>query len=414
MKTAKQWINEHYRPIIAVLTFLMVYISKDTLLFGTNESKWAELALYAFMPFTLGCLAVLFICSDKKLSKSSCNLFTFYCASIILAALLNLDFSVKYGWVMILVMIAVLYTNLVEFSEFSDLFVKIMCVLAIGSLLGAAVFFTSRDILKIFPVITNASGLNYYYLILTVEADWAQQVFRNYGIFREPGMYIIFLNMALLFELNRGKKTSYWRTLLLCLTVITTLSTAGYIVTGFVACFGVFGSALVTEKKKRVLLICTLVVVVIAALLNFNRIYALVFEKLLTSNESKSARFGSIWINFLLIFKNLFSFMFGRGFSGTENGFLASAAEKGIAPHNTSTVFKLMALFGFPHLVVFLRNLYVCCMKHFRSKYLAVIAAIALFLLYNNEEMVSNVLVYLLPFYACVDAHKNTGREITT
>ena len=72
-----------------------------------------------------------------------------------------------------------------------------------------------------------------------------------------------------------------------------------------------------------------------------------------------------------------------------------------------------MALFGIPHLIVFLRNLYVCCVKHFRSKYLAVIAVIALFLLYNNEEMVSNVLVYLLPFYACVDVKKNTAQEIS-
>lgn len=410
MNTAKQWINKNCTYIIAILTFLMVYISKDTLLFGTNESKLAELALYGFMPLTLVCLAVLFLCSDKKLSKYSRNMLFFYGSSIVLTALVNLDFSVKYGWVLILVIIAVLYTNLVDFSTFSDLFIKIMCVLSIGSLIGTAIYFAAYSILQYFPVITNISGLRYAYLYVTTvpEATWG---FRNYGIFREPGMFIIFLNIALLFELNKKEKTSFWRTMLLCLTVLSTLSTAGYIVTAFIMCFGSFGSALFTDKKNRIFMICTVAVVVTVALLNFSKIYALVFEKLFTDNHSKSARFGSIWINFLLLLEKPIAVLVGRGFTATENGFITLAAEKAVAPHNTTTVFKLLALFGFPHLIVFLRKLYVCCAKHFHSRYLAVIAAIAIFLLLNNEEMVANVLVYLLSFYACVGAPKSTGQE---
>ncbi|MFZ5968925.1 MAG: O-antigen ligase family protein [Bacillota bacterium] len=80
----------------------------------------------------------------------------------------------------------------------------------------------------IFPHFFNASGLPMFHLGASVIIDHPSY-YRLFGIFRESGVYQIFLNIAILFELfirSKGPRFSYISIFLI--TIFLTFSTPGY------------------------------------------------------------------------------------------------------------------------------------------------------------------------------------------
>lgn len=133
----------------------------------------------------------------------------------------------------LLVFCAFTFAELFSENNFKNKYVDIMAALALYSLVmhyGGMTFgwnnFAVRDG-NIMPVALH----NY----------WAFSVGRNSGIFWEPGGYQIFLNLALIFSTldhtRNVTKQEWWKRIILVVTILTTKSTAGFVLTAVICVF---------------------------------------------------------------------------------------------------------------------------------------------------------------------------------
>ncbi|OQA01361.1 MAG: hypothetical protein BWY70_00410 [Bacteroidetes bacterium ADurb.Bin408] len=123
---------------------------------------------------------------------------------------------------------------------------------------------------------------------------------RNSGPFCEPGMYAVYLNLALLFNIMINKKMFSRKNIFLIVTIITTISTAGYLALFFI----LISNAMKFNKIKYYFIF------IIMVSFSYYLFESLPFlkEKIETNiedrNETTSSRFGSFMADLVLIKEN--------------------------------------------------------------------------------------------------------------
>lgn len=128
----------------------------------------------------------------------------------------------------------------IGYRTYMRLYTKVMLAEAAISLIS----FVIGDLLSLpLPLLHyEASSVNGFYLTPYFTLGWLNiPVFhRNAGMFNEPGSHQIFLNFALLFlmsdetRMGMSKKKYCWAIALLIVTILSTLSTTGFICLGVV------------------------------------------------------------------------------------------------------------------------------------------------------------------------------------
>lgn len=133
-----------------------------------------------------------------------------------------------------------LFAELNRMGRLFDLvhrFVKVMCLLAVVSL----VFWYLGVIAKViepngyaliswgnFNRIHGFYGIHYAFQLDTTFFP-EEYIYRNSGIFAEAPMFNLWLDIALAIEVFLTAKPSKWRVILLCVTILTTMSVTGII-----------------------------------------------------------------------------------------------------------------------------------------------------------------------------------------
>ncbi len=120
---------------------------------------------------------------------------------------------------------------------------------------------------------------------------------RNSGPFWEPGMFSVFLNIALFFNIIKTNKLFSVKNFIFILTILTTFSTAGYI--GLFFLLIVFLLFISTSKFKLIYILTLLFLSFYIAKLDFmqNKIV----EQIEVANKSGSSRFGALLVHLRLI-----------------------------------------------------------------------------------------------------------------
>ena len=128
----------------------------------------------------------------------------------------------------------------IGYQTYMRLYTKVMLAEAVISLIS----FVIGDLLSLpLPLLHyEVSSVNGFYLTPYFTLGWLNiPVFhRNAGMFNEPGSHQIFLNFALLFlmsdetRMGMSKKKYCWAIALLIVTILSTLSTTGFICLGVV------------------------------------------------------------------------------------------------------------------------------------------------------------------------------------
>lgn len=160
--------------------------------------------------------------------------------SILLIITLNAPEEISsYFAIVLQVSIAFFITESCRISEMSIKFVNVIKWLAAISLVGFLLYLIFPNIALLLPKTEGYSSLEYYNAIVYIfpaRAGFGYFVpfYRNIGIFWEPGAYQAFLNIAIIFALNRkdfleNRKNVIWL-LIMMICIITTFSTTGYIV----------------------------------------------------------------------------------------------------------------------------------------------------------------------------------------
>ena len=195
------------QPNVLISVFIMLYMCRDTVLFGTNGS--AAMKLWGYVAYAA--LALYWILKGKVYK----NLFVGALVFVFLGGLtlITTGVSIKIFYVFLLVILASFFCSSVKFEDFVEAYQKIMLFLAVCSIVAFALYEVAYPVIVRFPIFENEAGFGFINLLFDMPMVKLPYVtHRSFGIFREPGVYMIFLALALMFELffvknNRNKKT---------------------------------------------------------------------------------------------------------------------------------------------------------------------------------------------------------------
>jgi len=384
------------------IVFLLIYFSQDTLLSGTNSNR--TMFLLKNIVLVLLCLYVankprLNQCLNKK--NSSIVLIGLMAMSL-LSALFNADVTFKYCYEILLFVIAYNVTRVVGFVKFREQFVYAVFYLSVLSVSAYFVSLFAYPIIGLLPSLNNVAGFKFHSLLGFVNVSEIPMygLMRNYSLFREPGVYAIFLIISLLFLFNTNTidpKKKNLIILILFIAILTTLSTAGIIGIVFLLIYLLLRG----NKQMGSSTIFLIGMLMIGSYYLFSNevVSSSVFNKLSGENTSADSRFGSIINNIDLWLRNTVSILFGNGYQFVENGIEAVAQDNGyVAGHNTNTFFKMLSVHGIFYFISALSLLYMSC-RRLTSNRFSLYVFILLCVMFSNEDLIFNQVLYIILFY---------------
>lgn len=387
--------NVSWKIYLAI--FALIYSSKDTCYFGVNISSSIK-----FVSYIVTLLASLYLISQsrwKDLSKVLVPYIPILCMLISFTILFNFDLSIKYGYEILMFVTCGAIVCILPFEKFKYVYLNIIFLLAIVSVAIYIVSIVSPALLNVFPIQHNENGFPFRFCILSVVTDPEYGMIRNYGIFREPGVYIVYLCIGLIFELFSIEKIRIKRIMVLLVAICTTLSTAGFIVTGFMLFIFVFMSRKSTVKQKIYFASIVLIgLLMMARYIDFKEINEVVFGKLFTENDSTASRTGSIYTNLNMWLSSLSATLIGVGFTFVENEFKRFVVGSIGGGNNTNTIVKMLAVHGVFYVGIIYSLMFKFCRRYFKN--ISFIIMIALLMLQSNEDLIVSFHTYLLPIYA--------------
>lgn len=366
-------------------------------LLGFYKSQFLSLNI------TLLALLVFLIYQRKHLLQIVFNyriaLAILFAAAVLIPMCVKKDWQMMYFSILLSILMGVFFSYFVSCAQAGKGFCVVMATLAAYSLAAFALRpLADRGILTP-PVFVNAYGGEFYnYLLAFVPKTLVRD--RNFGIFREPGVYQFFLFLALylcFYHVQWGKQTSMWVCGgILCLTLLSTFST------GAIAAMAVLLLTVYFEKKlyrsSLGKLLTALVLGLGIAFLAYLFIrkpplYATLlymFQKVTPGNPSFDDRFESIHVNL-----HLLSF---RPKVGRDVSYVLEI----IADNTSSTtiLFAILGIFsGWLHVIAWL-CLVLRGKGHIVTKLLCLLALAVTF---NTQNLISDPYFWIFPIMALIE-----------
>lgn len=376
-----------------ILILVVFFVTNDSFTFGTSENSFIVNSSY-FIYFTI-CSYIIFLRRCLLLNRNSLLVIFFMVFCILLVAVFNQDFTFGYGVQVLTILTAFLISQNINFKIFTLYFEKALFFLCCVSLFFFISFIVFPFLTSLLPVFKNSAGVSFVNLFVFAKMT---DVERNIGIFREPGVFMIYINIGILIQLFVQQKIDLKKIIVYVTTLVTTLSTAGFLVFFLILIMYLFRNNTISVFFKKLLYLS------IAFLLVFPFLYFLEasFEKLGDSdNVSLLSRLASVMIplqmsydaNFLGVGLTKFSMYYK--FISKE----IYSIEIDSAGTSTNTVLNLMATYGFLFCFVFLRGLYLFS-KHISRGFIGSLIILLIFiLLLGNEDMRYSLLVLSIIFY---------------
>lgn len=213
----------HFKKYINIsIVFLMVYFSSSK--FALHLEGRSTLSILLFI--SILALFNNFNAIKKRINIGSLLVFLclFFLSMLIL--LINQDSIYWYliTWSYLIASYSI-YVS-INYENYIEIFNNVIFYTALFSLLIYFVYILNIWNFSIFPEFLGFRNL--FFIILKINKA-SMDAYRNYAFFWEPGAYQTFLNIALIFELFSKEKASFKRIVILFVSVLTTLSVAGYI-----------------------------------------------------------------------------------------------------------------------------------------------------------------------------------------
>ncbi len=199
-----------------------------------------------------------------------------------------------------------------SFKDFQSLYVNTMTALSTASLLLYSLAYVLP--LSSYVYISPASSTARLFFLHNF---YAFDKGRNCGIFNEPGLYAVFLCIAILFVLQDEYRNSRQKGILLLLfsiSVITTVSTTGYIVLA-IEMVPIFKKIMDSQKNIKLKVLVSLLVVPIVIFLFLKLYYSDAFyTKVVLGKGSFGTRINDLMNSFVILRKY---FNLGTGINTT-------------------------------------------------------------------------------------------------
>lgn len=321
------------------LIFVMsiIILSTSTMLVGVSQ--------YSVLFTTVGVAAMLVLSifvmflRNKKINRDIFVLFLIVASAIGVMMCINSDKSLNNLFEIFVFFTAIIIVNILNENEFCECFYISMLFIMKFSLIAYLLGLIFPRIIRLFPLINNTMGYPFRYMLFTVLPEYQLGRFslRNYGPFREPGVFIIFIVITFAIG-KKTKQINKFDFFLIILTIVSTLSTSGYVI----AIMMVLSMLVEKQKLKSFLLISIGIIIVYLLLSNYTDLLDLngpVFKKFFVESGSANARFGSVQQNFELMKKYP---IIGSGWSAANEFFQNNTFNR----HNTNTLLFYFSYYG--------------------------------------------------------------------
>lgn len=402
------------KGIIFILLFLIVFFSNDTTLFGTNRN--AAFVSLGFLTETglLFAAIALNIFRHSFGNRRTGLLLLLLIASLGLTALFNRDFRRGYAVFGVMAALGFFMTQAVPPKEFARAFAAVFKFFSACSVIG-------KIVTDLFPAVRNAgfvvyrsTGQLFNHFLVYARTNESIGGERNFSIFREPGVFQIYLIIAILLCILLFDKKKTTRELagiaVLVIALLMTKSTTGYMALILIGLF-----YLVREKplqrsteKAPVVAVELLAVLGLLALVCFNPFNGMLLalgnslvEKFDPSSEqyissiTRTASFGAnfkIWLRNPvlgvgisqknLLYNDLVYTMYGYKVDSDTNTILASFSQFGLFVG----ALELLGIYGFSRTAG-------------KSVLQSGIVAVIMLLLLSSEYLVYSANFHLLLWY---------------
>ena len=397
-----------------LVVFIFIYISGECNFFGANADPTANaikdiVTLYFFFPIMLLSFLKRKNTVGESFTKPFLILFLFTFLEI-LSALWNDNLMLGYFSRIMLISSGMLYAFLVPMKRFMRCFEDIIYLFSFVSIIIHFIYIEMPGAFTIFPVFfnTNTDGGDFYNLFFTTIPTFKEPdlSLRLYSFCREPGVYQMYVNLALLFHITSNPKLSLKKVIVYVLAILLTFSTAGYIVLAFVML-----SFLLTRdglklkwKKTAIFFFGAIAIAFIVIRTGFLTGEHSILAKI-TDNTSSSgvARLASVQLNIQYF---LSSPIFGIGITPLSERFLADGANNYFVTvmNNTNTLLVQFAAHGLFFGLLWTVG-YVRCFKSIFDKKLPYLCALTgMILMLFGENLTENILMYILIGYGYVNA----------
>ena len=383
--------------------FILLYLCRDTNFSNAILGVDVAAVLTAALVF---CVGVLFLVKNRKQWKQILldkRLLTVavYALVLLVPMALKRDWQLMYVSMLLCLLIGVFLTYISDWREIARYYVVIMTALGIYSMLATYVLriLPDRGILEV-PVFLNPVGHKFHNFGLAFVSD-AFVKDRNFGIFREPGVYQYFIILALVlnnYSIRWEKQRYLWFVnVALAFTMVTTFATGGVAELGLLVLVVFFDKKLYKDKLGRIAAVCVVAgaaVVVIVSIIQKNSLYWALWDmivwKLMRNSESASDRTMSLIVNMDLFLKN--------PLLGAKLADVLYAL-----PNNTSSTTVLMAGCGIGAALVHAAAWIALIWEKGRKLWVNLALVLILFVSFNTQNMIADLFFWLLPVMALTE-----------
>lgn len=394
--------------VFGLFLFAMLMLARDTLvtssLLGFEKSQFLMLGLVCLLG--LGFLIRNWRNLKQILLDGRMGLVLFTAVLILLPMLVKRDWQMMYFSILLCPVIAVFFSYFTTFRDVARSYVVILTFLSAYSVFASYVLkFMGVHGMISPPVFYNPSGWDFYNFGLCYAVTWYNW-FRNFGIFREPGVYQFFIILAMYLNNYTVEWRKHWQTWLvngiLFVTMLTTLAIGGYIEMFLFIIFLYFDKKWHKNKLgKRIglaaVVIGTAIVVHIAMKLQEPGVagtYYVVFydmvERLTTGSDSLVDRLDAIFTNMHFVFRNP---ILGNAIEEVLHG----------TNHNTSSTLILYAILGVAGGTWNVVSWFAMGWDRKRNIIGNLILMLIFFMSFNTQNLTADVFFWLLPFMALTE-----------
>ena len=382
----------------------LLFLARDTLvtssIFGFNASQFLMLGVIAVTAagFLIVCRKEWkAIVTDKRVA-----VLVLLSAVLLFPMIAKRDFQMMYLSILLGVWVAVFISYFRSLEDVAKVYIQVLAVLGAYSVLATYILrplLIDTGFVKM-PVFYNQIGVQFHNFGLAFVSDSYVKM-RNFGIFREPGVYQFFLILALF--LNNyvvsweSKKKMWVLNGVLAVTMLTTFATGGVAELFLLAVVVFFDKKL--YKKKIAWVIIGMGAAALAAAVwmivaeqgdTYWELYSMVIGKFVNKQDSFSER-G------MAVFADLF-FFFSHPIVGEKLVTVLHAVE-----NNTTSTLVMYAAFGVLGGSLAVDAWFALIWDKNRKRIVNLMLVLIMFLSFNTQNLTADVFFWLFPILAVVE-----------
>lgn len=389
--------------LIAALLFGMLLLSRNTLISTSLLGFYRSQFLMLLLIFLAAALFLILNRNDLKriFTDKRIVIAAGICGIVMLPMIMKRDWQMMYLSILLCLMFAVFLTYFVSYKEVAKIYVVIIAVLAAYSVLATYGLRLIPDsgLLSV-PVFSNTNNVEFYNFGLAfVSQSYVKN--RNFGIFREPGVYQYFLLLALFlnnFTVDWQKTSRCWLVNgILAVTMLTTMATGGFVELGILAVILFFRKKLYRSRTVCFVVAAGFIIGLIGVGMIIRQkgqlyweLYGMFVSKFLPGEESGIDRLNSILTNAMYFIRNPLA------------GEFVSEVLYSVQ-NNTSSTTILFAILGLLGGSLNIAAWFALVWKKEQGIATNLGLLLVLFMSFNTQNLVADVFFWLIPTMALLE-----------